>query len=188
MPFKNGNPPNYSIWRGMLHRCYDKNAKQYKDYGGRGITVCDVWRTNFKQFSKDMGPRPEGYTLERKKNDEGYSKKNCKWASRKEQQRNQRVTRRVTIEGIEYVAANLADIAGVKTDTIIERAKQGLPYHLVTKNGRLVEYQETCRRGHLYTPENTKILTSSGKRTCRTCLRFTAQRLYYGLRTRGEKL
>ncbi len=170
----------------MLHRCYDKKAKQYADYGGRGITVCDEWRTNFKQFSQDMGPRPSNFTLERKDNNKGYNKDNCKWASRTEQQRNQRVTRKVVIEGIEYVAADLADISGLKTDTIVERTKQGLSYDLVTQKGRLVEYRDSCRRGHLYTPENTKILIPSGKRTCRECLRLCAQRLYYGLKTRGS--
>lgn len=188
MPWKNGNPPNYTSWRSMLHRCYNPKAKQYEDYGGRGISVCPEWKTDFKQFSHDMGPRPSGFTLERRDNDKGYDKQNCKWASRTEQQRNQRVTRKVIIEGIEYVAADLADISGLKTDTIVMRAKQDLPYKLVIQSSRLAEYKDSCRRGHLYTPENTKILVPSGKRTCRECLRLCGQRLYYGLKTRGAKI
>lgn len=84
--------PEHRIWDAMIQRCTNSNVKQYKDYGGRGITVTKRWR-KFENFLADMGrrPRPE-LTLDRKNNDRGYSKANCRWATRKEQQANRRVS------------------------------------------------------------------------------------------------
>jgi hypothetical protein len=63
----------YGIWAGMLRRCYNKNVRAYKDYGGRGITVCHRWH-KFENFLADMGRRPgPGYSIERKKNELGYT-------------------------------------------------------------------------------------------------------------------
>ena len=57
--------PIYRIWRAMLTRCYNPNFKQYRDWGGRGITVCDKWRHDYAAFYADMGARPKGYMLDR---------------------------------------------------------------------------------------------------------------------------
>lgn len=82
--------PLYPIWNAMLARCYLFSNPWYKDYGGRGITVCDEWKESFKRFVVDMEPRPEGYTLERKDNNLSYCKSNCEWVTQAEQNRNQR--------------------------------------------------------------------------------------------------
>jgi len=76
-------------WRCMKTRCLNPNNFKYKDYGGRGIEVCEKW-LNFQGFFEDMGVRPEGMTLERKNNSLGYYKENCKWATPKEQASNRR--------------------------------------------------------------------------------------------------
>ena len=186
MPWKNGNPVLYTVWRGMLHRCYNPKAKQFKDYGGRGIRVCPEWKNDFYRFQADMLPTyRKGLTIERTDNDDHYTPKNCCWATRKEQQRNQRVTRRVTIEGKEYVAVELADIAGIKTDNIVERALQGLTYKEVissqkrlnldgfklgAKASSIARKSRThCKNGHKYTLETTGWRTV-GKYSWRVCL------------------
>lgn len=79
----------FATWRLMWRRCTEETYKQYKDYGGRGITVCDRWKS-FELFAQDMGTRPEGMTLDRENNDGNYEPSNCRWATRKEQIANQR--------------------------------------------------------------------------------------------------
>lgn len=81
--------PTYLSYRAMLARCSDSTHKQFKDYGGRGIKVCELWAT-FEGFLADMGERPEGTTLDRIDVDGDYSPENCKWSTKSEQNRNKR--------------------------------------------------------------------------------------------------
>lgn len=80
----------YQSYNAMMQRCYNPNRDNYEYYGGRGITVCDEWKGSFEAFIKSMGPRPKGMTLDRVKNDLGYSPDNCEWASMKQQSNNRR--------------------------------------------------------------------------------------------------
>jgi hypothetical protein len=84
--------PEYSVWRAMVQRCCNPNSPAYKNYGGRGIVVCEAWR-EFASFYADMGSRPSpDHSLERKDNDAGYSPDNCVWATRQEQGQNRRTS------------------------------------------------------------------------------------------------
>lgn len=78
----------YKSWRCMMQRCYNPNNNDYPNYGGRGITVCERWLNSFPNFLEDMGERPPKCTIHRIKNNKGYCKKNCKWATLIEQARN----------------------------------------------------------------------------------------------------
>lgn len=85
--------PTHNSWAGLIQRCTNSNDKSYKNYGGRGIKVCKRWM-QFKNFLTDMGIKPNGLTIERIDNSEGYSLRNCKWATPTEQQRNKRPEKR----------------------------------------------------------------------------------------------
>jgi hypothetical protein len=85
----------YHSWDAMIQRCTNPKTKAFKDYGGRGITICERWQHSFKNFLADMGEPPVGQTLDRfPDNDGNYEPTNCRWATRKQQNNNQRPRRR----------------------------------------------------------------------------------------------
>lgn len=89
---------SYTCWLNMRQRCENENHKQWKDYGGRGITYDPKW-SSFDAFYADMGDPPPGMTLDRKNNDGNYTKRNCRWADRPTQRRNARNLQLIKLDG-----------------------------------------------------------------------------------------
>lgn len=118
--------PEYTSYRSMLARCYDEKHVSYPDYGGSGIEVCSSWlgADGFVRFLSDMGPRPEGTTLDRKTNGD-YTPENTRWATDTEQIRNRRTTVRVTYRGRTRVLADWASVLGINYFTLMTRYKHG---------------------------------------------------------------
>lgn len=85
--------PEYRAWRDAIQRCTNPNNRHFKDYGARGITVCQEWVDSFETFLAELGPRHEGMSLDRIDNDKGYVSGNCRWATPLQQSINTRTKR-----------------------------------------------------------------------------------------------
>jgi hypothetical protein len=113
------------VWLSMINRCTSEKCKYYKNYGGRGITICNRWLNSYDNFLADMGRRPsEKYSLDRVDNDKGYSPENCRWATKKEQSRNRRVNHLITHNGRTQTIAAWAEELGVPDTTLHSRLKK----------------------------------------------------------------
>lgn len=75
----------------MIYRCYGRRSASYKSYGAKGVQVCERWRNSFENFCKDMGLRPDGYSLDRINPYGDYEPNNCQWANNKTQAENKRL-------------------------------------------------------------------------------------------------
>lgn len=113
----------YRVWCTMKERCQNPNHDHYKDYGGRGIRVCDRWQ-GFQNFISDMGDRPEGLTLERINNDGNYEPLNCKWATRAEQGANKRSNVKIDCFGITKTQKQVSAMIGITNVTCAARIKK----------------------------------------------------------------
>jgi hypothetical protein len=121
--------PEYIAWCAMKARCYDKNTVGYKNYGGRGISVCARWLGNngFVNFLADMGKKPSAkHTVERTNNDGDYCPENCRWATRKEQGNNKRNNVVITINGETMPLMAWVKRAGINLATFYRRRSRGL--------------------------------------------------------------
>lgn len=116
----------FRIWHNMLRRCYDSRREYYRNYGARGVTVCDRWRESFENFLADMGmPPSDEHTLERKEGHLGYEPSNCCWATRTEQANNRRTNVRLTFQDRTMTIAEWARELGIGDSTIRFRLKNG---------------------------------------------------------------
>lgn len=117
------NDKIYIVWKQMIQRCTNPNNKHWKDYGYREITVCDRWlgENGFIHFLEDIGEAPPGLTIERKKNNLGYCKENCKWATKKEQMRNTRDNLRIIHNGKTRLLIEWSEETGIPYGTLYTR-------------------------------------------------------------------
>lgn len=125
----NGNVrPEFTAWNNLKERCNNPKVKNYGDYGGRGITVCDRWQ-KFQNFIDDMGDRPTSkHSIERINNNKGYSPENCKWATKKEQLDNRRDQYNaiyLTLDGITKPIKQWAKDTNMNISTLKTRYHRG---------------------------------------------------------------
>lgn len=116
----------YRTWCEIIRRCRNKKSPGFKNYGGRGITICSRWN-RFENFIKDMGRKPTSeHSIDRKDNEKGYTPANCRWATRKEQNSNRRSCVFVPIGSQRFTVVEAAKITGIKSRTIYGRIKRGM--------------------------------------------------------------
>lgn len=117
----------FNIWVLAKQRCFNPKSTAYKNYGGRGITMSEEWRHDFVRFYGDMGPCPPGMTIERVDNDGNYESGNCVWTTREQQNRNTRMTVRITHDGETHTLAEWSVKTGINLRTLRSRRRLGLP-------------------------------------------------------------
>lgn len=110
----------YESWNDIIKRCTNPNHKRYKDWGGRGIKVCERW-LKFEHFLEDMGECPNGLTIDRINNDGNYCKENCRWATRKKQCRNKRNNRLIKFNGETKCLIEWAEKFNINWHTLYSR-------------------------------------------------------------------
>lgn len=129
--------PDYRSWVGMKQRCENPKNPRWASYGERGIKVCGRWQ-DFSNFHADMGPRPEGTTLDRINNDGDYEPGNCRWATKKEQYSN--MSKSLTFRGEQLSRKAWARRIGVSVQTITHRLRTGWPLEDVLTAGQYAAY------------------------------------------------
>lgn len=117
--------PEYRSWAHMIGRCERPTDRAFANYGGRGIKVCLRWRSNFEAFYADMGPRPEGHSIDRINVDGDYEPSNCRWADHGTQCRNKRANRMLAWQGRKVCLSDAARLAGLHRSTVERRLARG---------------------------------------------------------------
>lgn len=115
------------IWNAMMQRCYNAKTPGYKSYGAQGIKVCERWRTNVESFIADMGPRPSSlHSIDRYPEPAGdYEPKNCRWATKREQNLNKRTTVRMVIAGEIVTVIEYCEHHGLDARKVRKRLGRG---------------------------------------------------------------
>jgi len=120
------NTPEYNAWSSLKKRCINPKHKSYKDYGGRGIKICDSWIKNFENFLEDMGLRPgPTHSIDRIDVNGDYHKDNCRWATKKEQSRNQRNNVLIYYEGKIKCLGEWSEILNIHYSVLFYRLNIG---------------------------------------------------------------
>lgn len=132
--------PEHRSWSSMNSRCNNPKHHAFSYYGGRGIKVCERWKS-FEIFLQDMGPRPSlQHSLDRIDNDKGYSPDNCRWATAKEQRLNNSMIRLVEIDGEAKRLMEWSHISGIPFDVLFKRLAAGWdPKRAITQPRRITK-------------------------------------------------
>lgn len=118
----------YGSWTAMIQRCENERHVAFPRYGGAGIRICERWRSSFELFLADMGERPSrDHSIDRTNGSLGYEPGNCRWATRQQQQSNQKTARKIEINGVVDSVNGWSRKTGVNATTIIHRLNKGIP-------------------------------------------------------------
>lgn len=149
--------PEYKAWQNLRDRCYNEDAQQFRNYGGRGIRVCERWLNSFENFYADMGPRPSPeHSIDRRENNGDYEPSNCRWATPEEQGNNKRTNVYHELSGAFLTAPQIARQAELSTSTISSRLSRygmtpdeaidkGVGRHLYEVGGRTLNISELAK-------------------------------------------
>jgi hypothetical protein len=110
--------PTYQVWHAMKQRCLNPKHRAWKNYGGRGVTVCQTWIDSFDAFLSDMGEKPNGCSLDRIDNDGNYCPSNCRWATSTIQANNRRTNVHFNFKGKDMTLSELARLSGKSIQTL----------------------------------------------------------------------
>lgn len=140
-----GGTPEYHVWWNMLKRCYDPSVDSYSRYGGRGISVCDRWRKSCVNFVADMGRRPSAkHQLDRKDNNGNYEPGNCRWATLKQQGRNQSTNVHLEYQGQRLCISEWSERTGISERAIAFRRKAGWAVSDILTTPMRVTHRREC--------------------------------------------
>jgi hypothetical protein len=139
----------YGIWEKMKARCYNPSQHAYHRYGGRGILMCERWRTSFSAFYEDMGKRPSKlYQIDRIDNDGPYSPENCRWVTRKEQSRNKSTNVLLHAFGETLCVTDWANRLGITTSSLSKRLRKGWPLEVALSTPRTLKFNKCTHAVH----------------------------------------
>ena len=127
----------YGVWSSMKSRCYNKNNDKYKNYGGRGISVCNDWRNDFSKFfswAKNNGYK-KGLTIDRIDVNGNYGPENCRWVDYKQQARNKTTNIKIMFQGKLIGMSEVAEILGIKYSRFVWRYKSGKTFDEIVSMG-----------------------------------------------------
>lgn len=115
----------YRVWKHMKNRCLNPKNQDFKNYGGRGIVVCDEWKSSFPSFLRDMGECPPWFSIERKDVNGNYCPGNCEWIPVERQSKNRRCAIRLTINNETKLMTEWCDVFSVSRDVVYARMRKG---------------------------------------------------------------
>lgn len=145
------NHPLRKIWKSMLMRCNNPSVKNYNNYGGRGIKVCERWSGNlgFENFVNDMGERPDGTTLDRIDVNGNYEPSNCRWATAEQQMNNRTDNSRITLNGESITCSQLCSKYGFYRTYVTHLIHDGIDVNEVIRRALRPKGERKGKRGDL---------------------------------------